>query len=206
MALEVFGMRHGEVHNPDGVIYAGLDGFGLSDVGRDEARAVAEAFRGTRLAGLYASPLDRAVETAGFIADVTGAEIVTDERLYEWRHWQQWAGMSWDELREQGREAWIAYTTDPGSVTSGESLEQLADRFGSWLDDVRARHTDGIVVGVTHLEGLRATLLRALGRPAKDLFTLEVGHAGVVRLYPDADPEQLGPERLRELLARADRV
>ena len=201
MALTVLGIRHGEVHNPDGVIYAGLDGYGLSELGRAQAQAVAEALRGIELAGLYASPLDRAMETASFISDVTGAEVVADDRLYEWRHWQQWAGMTWDELREKGRGAFEAYMNDPGSVTSGESLEELADRFGSWLDEVRRTHDDGIVVGVTHLEGLRATLLRALGRPAKDLFTIDIGLSGVVRLQPDPEPMPIGLERLPGLLA-----
>ena len=200
MALTVLGVRHGEVHNPQGVIYAGLDGYGLSDTGRAQAQAVAEALRGIELAGLYASPLDRAMETASFISAVTGAEVIADERLYEWRHWQQWAGMTWDELREKGKGAFEAYMNDPGSVTSGESLEELADRFGSWLSDVQRDHAEGIVIGVTHLEGLRATLLRALERPAKDLFTLDIGLSGVVRLTPDPLPEPIALDRLRGLL------
>ena len=201
MAPTILGIRHGEVYNPKHVIYAGLDGYGLSDAGRAQAEAVAEALRGVDVAGLYASPLDRAMQTAGFIAEATGATVVPDERLYEWRHWQQWAGMTWDELRERGREAWEAYTTDPGSVTAGESLEELADRFGSWLVDVRRAHADGLVIGVTHLEGLRATLLRSLGRPAKDLFTVEIGLAGVVRLEPDPDPAPIALEGLAGMLA-----
>jgi broad specificity phosphatase PhoE len=201
MTITVFGIRHGEVHNPKGVIYAGLDGYGLSETGKAQAETVAAAFEGVELAGLYASPLDRAVETAGYIARVTQAKVVTDDRLYEWRHWQQWAGMTWDELREQGREAWEAYTTDPGSVTAGESLAQLADRFGSWLADVQRDHAEGIVVGVTHLEGLRATLLRSLGRPANELFTVDVGLSGVVRLVPDPDPVPIALDRLPGLLA-----
>ena len=200
MGLTVLGVRHGEVHNPEGVIYAGLDGYGLSETGRSQAQAVAGALRGIELAGLYASPLDRAMETASFISAVTGAEVIPDERLYEWRHWQQWAGMTWEELREKGRGAFEAYMNDPGSVTSGESLEELADRFGSWLTDVQRDHTEGIVIGVTHLEGLRATLLRALGRPAKDLFTLDIGLSGVVRLTPDPTAEPIALERLPAVL------
>lgn len=196
MALTVLGMRHGEVHNPKGVIYAGLDGYGLSDAGRAQAQAVAQALRGRRLAGLYSSPLDRAMQTAAYIAEVTGAEVIPDDRLYEWRHWQQWAGLTWDELRTKGREAWDLYTTDPGAVTAGESLTELADRFGAWLGDVRERHDDGVVIGVTHLEGLRATLLRALGRPAAHLFQVEIGLAGVVRLHPDPDPLPIPPGSL----------
>jgi broad specificity phosphatase PhoE len=201
MPLTVVGIRHGEVHNPDGVIYAGLSGYGLSELGRRQAAAVGEALLDTPVAALYASPLDRGMQTARAIADIVGAEVVPDIRLHEWRYWQQWAGLTWDELRTKGREAWEAYQSDPGSVTDGESLEALADRMGSWLADVQRDHPEGLVVGVTHLEPLRATLLRALGRPPIDLFQLQIGLGQAVRLDPDPDPIPLDPEGLRRLVA-----
>jgi len=196
MPLQVIGIRHGEVHNPKEVIYSGLPGYGLSEKGRGQAAAVAEALRDAPIAALYASPLERAVETASFIAERTGAEIVEDVRLHEWLHWAQWAGMTWDELRTEGREAWDRYTTDPGSVTSGESLDELADRMDDWLGDVVRDHTDGVVVAVTHLEPLRAILLRKLGRPAGHLFQLQISQCEVVRLHPQADATPVGPDAL----------
>lgn len=195
----VIGVRHGEVHNPGAVIYAGLPGFGLSEAGRAQAAAVATALAAGPVVAVYASPLDRAQETASAIAEATGAAVVADERLEEWRHWHQWAGLTWDELRERGREAWDAYTTDPGSVTSGESLDELADRMGSWLEDVRVEHPSGVVVGVSHLEPLRAILLRLLGRPASELFTVDIPVGGAVRLWPDPDARPLAPDAIGTL-------
>ncbi|MGH2760392.1 MAG: histidine phosphatase family protein [Actinomycetota bacterium] len=197
MGLQVIGVRHGEVHNPDGVIYSGLPGFGLSGLGRRQAAAVGEALSGTRLAALYASPLDRAMETARVIGEHTGAEVIPDERLHEWRHWQQFAGLTWEQLRTDAREAWEAYQSDPGSVTSGESLEALADRVDSWLGDVQAAHPTGLALAVSHLEPLRAILLRKLGRPAKHLFQLQIGLGEAVRILPEADPLALAGEALR---------
>ena len=200
MGLQVIGVRHGEVHNPDQVIYSGLPGFGLSDLGRSQATAVGEALRGIRLAALYASPLDRAMETARVIAELVGAEVVPDERLHEWRHWQQFAGLTWEQLRTDAREAWDAYTSDPGSVTTGESLEQLADRVDAWLADVEAEHPSGVVLAVSHLEPLRAILLRKLERPANDLFQLQIGLGEAVRILPDADPTSLSGGALRDVV------
>jgi broad specificity phosphatase PhoE len=196
----VIGVRHGEVHNPDGVIYAGLDGYGLSELGSTQAVAAAEALRDAGAVALYASPLDRAMQTAAAISNVTGLPVRPDERLYEWKHWQQWAGLTWDELRTKGRDAWDAYQRDPGSVTSGESLAELGDRVESWLEDVRAEHADGVVVGVSHLEPLRAILLRLLDRPLADLFALNIGLGHAVRLYPQADAAALDAGGLRAVL------
>lgn len=197
MAVKIIGVRHGEVHNPDGVIYAGLPGYGLSERGRSQATAVGRALEGIPLTALYASPLDRAMETAMLVAEMTGAEVIPDERLHEWRHWHQFAGMTWERLRIDAREAWDAYQSDPGGVTSGESLEALANRVESWLSDAERAHPDGLVVAVTHLEPLRAVLLRRLARPAADLFSIRIGVGEAVCLSPDADVTSLSEQGLR---------
>jgi broad specificity phosphatase PhoE len=203
MSLVILGVRHGEVHNPDGVIYAGLDGFGLSDTGRSQAKSVAAALSDLPVAAIYASPLDRAMETAGFVAEATGAEVNPDIRLHEWRHWQQWAGMMWEQLRTEGREAWEAYQRDPGSVTAGESLHELGDRMDSWLADVKDMHDGGepdgpgkVVVGISHLEPLRTAVLRGQGRPPKDLFDVKIGLCEVVRIWPEPDASPMPLESL----------
>ncbi len=82
-------LRHGEVHNPTGVLYGRLDGFGLSQRGHAMARRVAEHLAGERdapradVVRVVASPLQRAQETAAPIAAAFGVEVVTDERLVE---------------------------------------------------------------------------------------------------------------------------
>ena len=77
-------MRHGEVHNPDGILYERLPGFRLSANGLAMAEAVAESFAEVPLTHLRTSPLQRAVETiAPFAATRPELEVVTDERLIE---------------------------------------------------------------------------------------------------------------------------
>jgi broad specificity phosphatase PhoE len=76
-------LRHGEVHNPTGVLYGRLDGFRLSDLGRRQALTVAEHLRDNDITHVVASPLQRAQETAGPISDSHRLELATDERLIE---------------------------------------------------------------------------------------------------------------------------
>ncbi|MCA9610502.1 MAG: histidine phosphatase family protein [Myxococcales bacterium] len=79
-------VRHGEVENPDGVIYGRLPGFGLSDRGRAQAASAARHL-GARIASpprVIASPLQRAQETARILMEQLGAtELVLDDRLTE---------------------------------------------------------------------------------------------------------------------------
>jgi broad specificity phosphatase PhoE len=84
-ATQVHLVRHGEVHNPDGILYGRLPGFRLSEIGvRMAALAAADLVaRGRRVALLAASPLQRAQESAAPIAEAFGLSIGTDARLIE---------------------------------------------------------------------------------------------------------------------------
>jgi broad specificity phosphatase PhoE len=76
-------LRHGEVHNPDLVLYGRLPGFRLSADGVQMARDAADALTGRGVTHLVASPLQRAQETAEPIAERLGLPVHTDERLLE---------------------------------------------------------------------------------------------------------------------------
>ena len=76
-------MRHGEVHNPTGVLYGRLPHFRLSPAGEDMARTTADWFVGRDVTHLVASPLERAQQTARPISEVLGLPIATDDRLIE---------------------------------------------------------------------------------------------------------------------------
>ncbi|HEX5569168.1 MAG TPA: histidine phosphatase family protein [Streptomyces sp.] len=76
-------MRHGEVENPDGVLYGRLPGYHLSELGRRMAERVAEHLAHRDLAHVVASPLERAQETADPIAKLHGLDVAVDERLIE---------------------------------------------------------------------------------------------------------------------------
>ena len=74
-------MRHGEVHNPEGILYGRLPGYQLSERGRAQAQAVADALAGNDIVAVIASPLQRAQETAAPIAGTHGLIIGTDDEL-----------------------------------------------------------------------------------------------------------------------------
>ncbi|MGB3302591.1 histidine phosphatase family protein [Gordonia sp. (in: high G+C Gram-positive bacteria)] len=61
-------MRHGEVYNPEGILYGRLPGFHLSDTGAAQAQIVADALTDHDITAVFASPLQRAQETATPIA------------------------------------------------------------------------------------------------------------------------------------------
>jgi broad specificity phosphatase PhoE len=76
-------VRHGEVYNPDKVLYGRLPGFRLSDHGIEQAGLTARFLADRDLGYLVSSPLERAIQTTTPLSELTGLEIHQDERLIE---------------------------------------------------------------------------------------------------------------------------
>ena len=76
-------LRHGEVRNPDGVLYGRLPSYHLSERGAAMADRLAERVANRDIVRIVSSPLERALETAAPIAARLGLEVAADERMTE---------------------------------------------------------------------------------------------------------------------------
>jgi broad specificity phosphatase PhoE len=141
-------LRHGEVHNPDRVLYGRLPGFRLSEDGLQMAVAAATALRGRDVAEVVSSPLQRAQETARPIADVFGLEVSTDDRLIE-------AANVFEGAKALEDGAWKApenwkHLRNPFEPSWGEPYSELAARMLAAVEDVRDRVAGHEAVCVSH--------------------------------------------------------
>lgn len=76
-------VRHGEVFNPEKILYGRIPDYHLSARGESMAAATATMFRDRDVVLLQSSPLERAQETAAPISTITGLEIEIEQRLLE---------------------------------------------------------------------------------------------------------------------------
>ena len=76
-------LRHGEVFNPEKILYGRLPGFLLSELGHRMAAMVADALGDNDIVHLVSSPLERAQQTAQPLLERTGLELVIDDRVIE---------------------------------------------------------------------------------------------------------------------------
>jgi broad specificity phosphatase PhoE len=83
MSTTVHVARHGEVENPEKILYGRQPGWRLSTRGQQMAETLGEWSKSINLGALHVSPLQRAQETAAPIARAHGIEITTDDRLIE---------------------------------------------------------------------------------------------------------------------------
>ncbi|MHA7303792.1 histidine phosphatase family protein [Arthrobacter sp. TMN-49] len=165
-------LRHGEVFNPDGVLYGRLPEFHLSERGQAMAGMVAEHFaaqatRGAAPVYLVASPLTRAQETAQPTAAALGLEIVTDPRIIEAENHFEGLVMSRAELRKPKH--W-PYLVNPLRPSWGEAYAAQAERMLEAARDARRRAFelggDGAqAIMVSHQLPIWATRRSAEGKP-----------------------------------------
>jgi broad specificity phosphatase PhoE len=132
-------LRHGEVHNPDHVLYGRLPGYHLSANGRMMAAAAADYFEGRPVAAIFASPLERAQETAQPVAERLGLPIITDDRLIESGNVLEGKSVSLASLGLNPRN-W-RYLWNPFRPSWGEPYTQIVGRVRQVVD--RARDASG---------------------------------------------------------------
>lgn len=146
MSVTVHLVRHGEVENPKGVIYGRMPGYHLSERGQKQAEAAADRLSDADLGVLWASPLERAQETAQAIGSRhPGIEIVTDERIIESGTTVEGVGRSAMAFLRSPRHWW--HFRNPWGPSWGESFNDIRARMMAAIEDA-VEQADGKEVAV----------------------------------------------------------
>lgn len=162
-------VRHGTTATTGKVLPGRAPGLHLSEAGRAQAEAAAARI-GTlaEVRAVYASPLERAQETAAPIARATGRRVRTVEGLNEC-DFGAWTGRKLAELRRLA--AWRQVQGVPSGFRfpGGESFAEMQTRICGTLGQLAARHHGGAIVAVSHADPIKAAVAQAVGTPL-DLF------------------------------------
>jgi broad specificity phosphatase PhoE len=186
----VLGIRHGEVENPDHLVYARSAGFPLTEAGRRAAAAMGDALRNAPIVAVWASPLQRAVETAEALAGPHGLPVTVDERLIEWGGLVRWQGTSW--ATAMADPDLLAMYADPVGKSPDDPLDLTGARVLAWAGEQADAHDEGVVLGVSHEAPLIAAYLAGRGGDWAAFRSVNIPHLGGVRLMP-GPPEIVDP-------------
>lgn len=154
-------VRHGEVHNPERVLYGRLPHYRLSEDGRRMARAAADhiAELDRPVTSLRCSPLQRAQESAEPFAEVFGLEPVIDERIIEPTNVFEGRRMS-RALRDP-RSWW--HLRRPSTPSWGEPYVAIAERVEAAMNAAWHETDTGDIVFVSHQAPIWITHLHVAG-------------------------------------------
>ena len=142
-------MRHGEVHNPTGVLYGRLPGFRLSTQGEKQALRVAEHLADHDIVHVVASPLERAQQTARPIVDSHRLELATDDRLIEAGNQFEGLKVSVGDGALRSPKHW-AKLRNPFVPSWGEPYLQIAHRMLGAVQRARAAAEGHEALCVSH--------------------------------------------------------
>lgn len=173
----IYLVRHGEVYNPEEIMYGRIPGYRLSEIGQQQAQAAATYLRDKSLVALFASPQQRAQETAGFIgAEHPSLVVQTDERLNEVH--VPYEGRPHAELEAMG---WDLYT---GNQPPFETPTNVLARMRSFFKEVRAAYAGKSVAAVSHGDIMVFSFLYAKGLDVESIVKRDLPTHGHPERYP----------------------
>ena len=172
-------VRHGLTPTTGVKLPGRARGLHLSDEGRRQAEAAAARIaKIPKVIAIYASPLERARETAQIIAKARNMAVRIERGLLE-LDIGKWTGLA---IKDAGaRPEWKAIQQHPSGFRfdGGESFTEMQARITGAIARMVARHTGRIIVAVSHADPIKAVVAHALGTPL-DLFQrIMIGTASI---------------------------
>jgi probable phosphomutase (TIGR03848 family) len=162
-------VRHGQTPTTGKLLPGRAPGLHLAEAGQAQAQAAAERIAALeRVDAIYASPLERARETAAPIGKALNQKVAIDKGLLEC-DFGDWTGAELKALMKLPE--WTTVQRSPSTFRfpKGESFTEMQTRIVSALDRICAKHPGGTVVCVSHADPIKAAVAHAMGTHI-DLF------------------------------------
>jgi probable phosphomutase (TIGR03848 family) len=134
----------------------------LNDKGRAQAQGLAQRLTDQAIAAVYASPLERAVETAQIIAASHHLEVQIREGVGEVRY-GEWTGQSLKELAKEDTWRVVQFYPSGARFPGGEAIREMQARVVAELDAIVAAHPSEMVLVVSHADVIKAALAHYVG-------------------------------------------
>ena len=171
-------IRHGETEENRRGILVGSTDVPLAETGREQALALGKLARTLKVDAIYASPLQRAVETALLVFGKE-ARILTDSRLRE-LHFGEWEGLPFAEIAEKYPELWGRWLQDWENtpIPGADIFPDFARRLLGCCDEILRAHEGGSAAIVSHGGCLRAVFAHYFsGAPGAGYWQFKVENA-----------------------------
>jgi probable phosphoglycerate mutase len=162
-------VRHGQTPTTGKILPGRAAGLHLAEAGVAQAHRVAERIAELpKIDAIYASPLERARETAAPIAKALKQRVKIDKGLLEC-DFGDWTGAELSKLMKLPEWSTVQKAPSTFRFPHGESFTEMQTRMVSALDRIRAAHPGGTVVCVSHADPIKAAVAHAMGTHI-DLF------------------------------------
>lgn len=167
-----------------------LEGIHLNEEGRKQAQAAAERLRPVKLDAIYASHLERAIETAQYIAEGRHLEVTIRQNLADLKT-GDWTGRTvkqaartklWKEIQMRP-----THTRMPG----GESFSEMQGRLVGELHQIQTEHPKGVVAVISHADAIKVIVAYYLGLPLDYFQRMMISPASITIVQVDGGVARL---------------
>lgn len=157
-------IRHGETDWNLSGRFQGVTGTKLNQSGIVQAHCVSNVLQSTCAHSIYSSPLTRAMEMSEIISQALSISIVSMTNLQE-LNLGELEGITGNAMKSKYPEIYSAWGSDPSTVSmpGGESLQQLQTRAWNAVETIKAKHTSGTSLVVSHNFAIVCIICKVLG-------------------------------------------
>jgi probable phosphoglycerate mutase len=207
--------RHAVTAETGSMLSGRKPGIDLSDKGREQAAALGERLAGLPVAAVYASPIERTMQTARAVAVKHGLEVRELAGVLE-ADYGEWTGGKLGDLAKEDLWRTVQRAPSRARFPEGESLAEMQVRMVAALERVVADHPGEMVVVVSHADPIKSAIAHYSGMhldhfqriavsPASvTVFQLSAHGAVMVKCNDTGSLEELIPRPAEESKGEAD--
>jgi len=160
----IYLVRHGRTERSEENLFRGQADIPLSETGKKQALALADALSGEQIKFVCSSPLSRGLDTASVIAGKFNLTVQTLEGLND-TNFGEWEGKSLKEVEEKYPELFKVWQSAPADLIfpGGETLTRAKNRAVAAIREIVDAHSDQTGVVVSHRATCKLIILDCLG-------------------------------------------
>ena len=176
-------IRHGETpYNVNGKMAGRMPGVPLNEKGRKQAEAIGEALKNAPIKYIYSSPMERAQETASYLAKNLGLEILEAAGVNE-TDIGSWTGRSVKQCART--KLWDTVINRPGELTfpGGESFAGIQQRASAEVKAIAERHPGELIACFTHADVIRLIAAYFLDMPLNSFQRIGSDNCSITTIH-----------------------
>ncbi len=140
----IYLVRHGQTNLNKAKLMQGLTDEPLNETGRTQAKKTAELIGDVRFDAVYASPLDRAIETASVVAGIDRSQVLVDERLIE-TDFGRYEQRPYSKMGLKMSLYWALPEVFPAPKTV-ETVSSMVERASSFLRELETKEYERVLI------------------------------------------------------------
>lgn len=145
LTTTIYFLRHGEVFNPNKILYGRLAGFPLSGIGKIQIRKIAQSFENKRLGFIYTSPMLRTRQTAEIIGNQLKLKPKVSDLLNEVKLFCE--GLSIEEYHDRIQ---FELYSEKNIKEGQEDIVSVEGRMKKFVNFIIKKHSGKKILVVSH--------------------------------------------------------